>query len=91
MTAPTRKPPTKKHRPAIVPGILGTVYGINDQGEARYFDYDREAAELFAGVTADRDPRYAKNRRRVSYVERGATECNPRVGTPCIWILREQS
>lgn len=88
MTTATRKPPTLKHRPAIVPGILGTVYGINDEGEARYFDYDRAAAEAFAGVSPDRDPRYAKNKRRVSYVRSGALEANPRVGTPCIWITR---
>jgi hypothetical protein len=84
-----RMKPTRKHRPAIVPGILGTVYGINDDGEARYFDYDREGAEAFAGVTSERDPRYAKVTadRRASFVRRGATEANPRVGTGCIWIM----
>ncbi len=41
--------PTLKHRPAITAGILGTVYAINDEGVARYFDYDREAAFEFRG------------------------------------------
>ena len=88
----TKKQPTLKHRLAIVPGILGTVYGVNAEGEARYFDYDREAAYAFAGLTADSvDVRYAKPRGRYSYVRSGATDANPRPGTKCLWVLRESS
>lgn len=82
--------PTLKHRPAIVPGILGTVYGINAEGHARYFDYDRAAAFAFAGVTAAADPRLAAvpADRRYGYVRSGATEANPRPGKRVIWVTR---
>lgn len=80
---------TKRHRLAIAPGILGTVYGINDAGEARYFDYDREGAYKFAGVSADADPRLDIARERRSYVRSGALEANPRPKTRCIWVLRD--
>lgn len=88
---PVKKaPPTRRHRLAIAPGILGTVYAINEQGEARYFDYDREGAYAFAGVSVDRDPRFSTAPGGVSYVRSGATECNPRPGTRCLWILKEE-
>jgi hypothetical protein len=82
--------PTLQHRVAIVPGILGTVYGINEEGEARYFDYDRKAAERFAGFTADSDPRLHPISRGLyaNWVKSGATEANPRPGTRVIWIRR---
>jgi hypothetical protein len=54
--------PTAKHRLAIRPGILGTVYGYNAAGVERYFDYDREAALAYAGITRDSDVRLARSR-----------------------------
>lgn len=65
MTTKTRNPlrqgrrmrPTLNHRPAVWECLLGTVYAMNDAGEVRYFDFDYDAANEFAGVTADRDPR----------------------------------
>lgn len=83
--------PTKRHRLAIAPGILGTMYAVNEQGEARYFDYDREGAYAFAGVSDDRDPRLSIPPSRAMYVRSGSTECNPTPRTRCIWILREES
>jgi hypothetical protein len=82
--------PTQKHRLAIAPGILGTVYGINEEGEARYFDYDLEGAYDFAGVSGARDPRLSTPPSRAMYVRSGATECNPRPGTKCIWVRKEE-
>lgn len=84
----TRKPPTLRHRLAIAPGILGTVYGINADGEARYFDYDIAAAYEFAGVTTEADPRIAKPRGRYAFIRSGAMEANPKPSTRCIWVLR---
>lgn len=82
--------PTRSHRLAITPGILGTVYAVNDQGECRYFDYDYAAAMEFAGLTQARDPRYYHATRACSYIRSGATEANPRVnGAKCIWITKE--
>lgn len=78
-----RKPPTLKHRPAIWENLLGTVMAKNDAGEVRYFDYDREAAAEFAGVSPDRDPRIAVN------VRVHAGDSGPRVGQWALWILRE--
>lgn len=45
--------PTKKHRPAIWEGILGTVYAMNSKYEVRYFDYNHEAAKEFAELGED--------------------------------------
>lgn len=81
--------PTKNHRLAIVPGILGTYYAVDERGECRYFDYDREAAFAFGGVTPDRDPRQAPAG-PYQYVRRGATEGNPKPGQACIWVLKEK-
>jgi hypothetical protein len=80
--------PTRRHRLAIVPGILGTVYAVNEAGEARYFDYDRAGAEEFAGVAAGKDVRYSVPPKRAQYVRSGAMEANPRPKTKCVWVLR---
>lgn len=80
--------PTLKHRLAIAPGIFGTVYAINAEGEARYFDYNYAAARAFAGLDTATDIRYAKSRGRFQFVRTGAIEANPRVGTPCYWVAR---
>lgn len=55
--------PTQKHRLAIEPGILGTVYAYDDAGNRKYFDYDYDGALAYAGVTEDRDPRTWKSGR----------------------------
>lgn len=76
--------PTKAHRPALWSGILGTVYAMNDDGEVRYFDYDREGAKAFAGVTDDRDPRLARKPRPVSYAKHRDLEPRGLI----VWITR---
>lgn len=81
-----RRPPTKKHRPAIWENMLGTVYAMNDDGETRYFHYDHEGAIAFAGVTPDRDPRLAPKKERVRYTRYAWTE--PRTGQTVLWITR---
>lgn len=60
-------PPTQNHRPAMWSGALGTVYAMSESGEVRYFDYDKEGAAEFAGVSTDRDPRWAPKSRNVRY------------------------
>lgn len=60
-----RMNPTQKHRIAIWENMLGTVYAMNDEGEARYFDYDWDAARDYAGVTPERDPRVYRTRSSV--------------------------
>lgn len=62
-TRARKAPPTKKHVPAIWECMLGAVYARNAQGETRYFDYDYEAARLFAGLGQDKvDIRVARAR-----------------------------
>jgi len=80
--------PTKKHRPALVYGMLGTVYGINAQGEARHFNYDWQAAVDFAGIDQDMDLRFGSPVQLASYVTSGAIEANPRAKTRCFWVKR---
>lgn len=85
--APVKKAkPTKKHRLAITPGILGTVYAVSPEGEARYFDYDLPGAYAWAGLTADSDLRYAIPPERAMYIRSGAFEANPNHRTRCIWV-----
>ena len=79
-----RAKPTKAHRLAIVPGILGTVYGVNKDGEARYFDYDLAGAMEFAGPGTD--PRWSVPPRPAAYVTSGEVHANPGPRTRCLWI-----
>jgi hypothetical protein len=81
-----RARPTRKHRLAIIPGILGTVYGVSPDGEARYFDYDRAAAEAFAGITPGSDLRFSVPPGRYAYVRTGCTDANPGPATRCLWV-----
>lgn len=84
-----RLPPTRKHRLAIAPGILGSVYGVDATGHARYFEYDIAGALAFAGAHEHNDPRVWKATGHRSYVTSGHTECNPRPsGGKCLWVLR---
>ena len=78
--------PTKKHRPAIWENMLGTVYGMNDEGVTRYFDYRWDEAIEFAGVTPDRDPRAARKTERVRYTKDSSTE--PRDRQFVLWITK---
>ncbi|MGH9095580.1 MAG: hypothetical protein ACRDXE_10505 [Acidimicrobiales bacterium] len=81
-------PPTHKHRLAIVPGIFGTVYGVNAEGEARYFDYDQAAAYAFAGVSGlSADVRRARPPRPSRHVNSGCMEANPGHYDRCLWVL----
>jgi len=56
-----RMKPTLKHRVALRPGMLGTVYALNEEGVERYFDYKWEDAIRYAGVGSDRDVRLHRN------------------------------
>lgn len=78
-------PPTKQHRPAIFPGILGTVYAVNDDLQVKYFDYDFDAAYAYAGVTPDRDVRRARKPRNRNVTYTGHP-CEPKAGSS-LWIL----
>lgn len=77
--------PTRRHRLAITNGILGTVYAVSPEGEARYFDYDFQAAYAFAGILPGSDVRLSVPRERAQYVRSGATEANPGPRTRCLW------
>jgi hypothetical protein len=82
--------PTRNHRLAISPGILGTVYGVNEQREARYFDYDIAGAMAFAGVAeVGADPRLAPAPGRYSYVRTGCLQADVRPGRRYIWVLKD--
>lgn len=82
--------PTRGHRLAISPGILGTVYAVDEHGTARYFDYDRDAAYAFAGLDAeDADVRLSVPAELRQYVRRGALEANPGKYTRCLWVRKE--
>ena len=75
--------PTKKHRPALWEGILGTVHAYNGI-EEKYFDYDYEAALKFAGVNYDRDPRLHK----VIEPTRYNGDVTPPNNKLILWILK---
>lgn len=88
---PARKmSPTSGHRPAIWEAMLGTVYALSPDGEARGFDYDYEAARAFAGVDKPgSDPRLWKmEKQNVSYIRKGATYAEPRRGQRVLWVKR---
>lgn len=78
----SKKPPTRKHRTAIWECMLGTVYGENEAGEVKYFDYDIESAFKFAGVSPDRDPRWAK------YQVMNSDPDRPRKNQFVLWITQ---
>jgi hypothetical protein len=91
LTLGARKPPTKKHRPAVWENMLGTVYAMNEAKEVRYFDYDYDAALDFAGYgsLSDRDPRTARKTLPYRYTN-GASHEEPRKGQMVLWILKEE-
>lgn len=95
MPIANRKRPTLKHRLAISPGILGTVYGVNAAGVARYFDFDLVGAMAFAGVdasnTSGQDPRWSRPLARAQYVRDGNIGAEPKARDYCLWILKEKS
>lgn len=78
--------PTQKHRLAISPGILGTVYAMNAAGEIRYFDADYEGAREFAGLNDAIDIRYARPIGPYRFVKSGAYWGNPGVKDRCYWV-----
>jgi hypothetical protein len=65
-----RMRPTLRHRPALHPGLLFTVYAHNEAGECKYFDYDYDGALEFAGIKEgdpDIDLRVFRPRERTHY------------------------
>lgn len=82
-----RRPPTLRHRPALVPGPAGTVYAINADGQARAFSDTDPAAAGFAGITPHSDPRWGKPpdpARR--FVTSGPDAAEPG-DRPCLWTM----
>lgn len=79
-------PPTRRHRPAIWENMLGTVIACSDDDDAKYFDYDHEAAIKFSGADEDgRDPRVARAKMSLqcgSYVLRK--------GQIALWVLSKR-
>lgn len=76
--------PTKRHRPVMWEGILGTVYACSPEGEVKYFDYDWKGAAEFCGVLADgADPRVVK----LTYEARCKVQgyAHPTVGRQVLW------
>ena len=81
--------PTKAHRPAIWECMLGTVYAMSPDGEARYFDYDHTAALQWAQIDGpDADLRVARVKVYRNYVRSGATESSPLIGRLVLWAKR---
>lgn len=78
--------PTLKHRLAIAPGLLGTVYAMNAAGEMRYFDFNYQAARKFAGLDAGTDIRFARPIGPYRFVKSGATDGNPYPYQRCYWV-----
>lgn len=81
-SAPKKKP-TQNHRPAIWENMLGTVYAMNEEGETKYFDYDYQAANEWAGIDPDRDLRWFKNMFNVRWSNGSG---DPRKGKVVLWI-----
>lgn len=88
-----RMKPTLKHRLAMWPGIFGTVYAVNPQGEVRYFDYDWPAAKRWAGIDKRKrqDLRVYRADRYTApdHSPMGMWDDLPRVGSQCLFMLRE--
>ena len=84
------KRPTKKHRPAIWENMLGTVWALNSEGIAVYFDYNWDAARAHAGIdlNADQDLRLARFQGHVSYVKNSSMfdPKGPSKGQMVLWI-----
>jgi len=82
--------PTQKHSPALWECMLGTVYALSPEGECKYFDYDYEAARVFAGLDTSHDNRLFRVNfdLRHSYVKRGCIDANPRTGKLVLWTTR---
>jgi len=88
--------PTKQHRPAVWENMLGTVYAMNEAKEVRYFDYDYEAALVFAGLTraklmdlsTELDLRTARKTLPYRYTN-GASHEEPRKGQMVLWVRKE--
>ncbi len=81
-----RKPPTKKHRPAIWEAMLGTVYAADPDGNVRYFDYDYAAAKRFARVRRGRnDLRLYRHKAFVTPYLRSQSAERPRDGQLVLW------
>jgi len=85
--------PTKRHKPVIWEGILGTVYAASPAGEVRYFDYNWDDARAFAEVdTEGADLRIAKPRQvdpyPVRYYSR-QSDCGPSYLQTCLWAVRK--
>lgn len=79
-----RQRPTRRHRPALWEGILGTVYA-SDGHVGRYFDYDWAAARAYAGVDAEgADARLDRFRGNS-----GDPLDTPQRGTRVLFVLRE--
>lgn len=76
--------PTLNHRPAVWECLLGTVYAMNQEGVIRYFDYDWKAALEYAGYDESKDPRLAKNQRRVSWT--GRQNDDPSYNQLVLWL-----
>lgn len=88
--------PTKKHRPAVWEGILGTVYAMNKERVTQYFDYDYEGAKKYAGVTNEADEVITESDLRIfknvppcySWDGRG-DGYNPAVNQWVLWVKDE--
>ena len=83
--------PTKRHRPALWSGVLGTVYALSPERETRYFDYDVDAAREWAGVDTASDPRLARGdaRGRYRWSRSGAGDSEPRAHQRVLWVVDE--
>lgn len=84
------KAPTARHRPAVWENMLGTVYGLSDDGIVKYFDYDYEAALRYSGGSdPGRDQRVWRCAEERGWI-RGGDATNPRKGQVVLWVLKRR-
>ena len=83
-----RMKPTKKHRPAIWEGMLGTVYAMNEAGETKYFDYDWDDAKAHAGIPDKTDIRLYRHREHIRYSNGADIMSDPQMGKLVLWVER---
>lgn len=79
---------TQKHVPLIWENMLGTVYALNAQRKAQYFDYNYAEAHAFAEVAKCTDLRVARAPETYQWTDGADYISGPRRGKLALWGVR---
>ena len=78
---------TKKHKPLIWEGMLGTVHSRSPEGETKYHHYDWDEAHEHAQVHNHKDLRIARSPHEYSW--EGINPTGPRKGKHALWGIHK--